>query len=104
MFDKLFQVQQKAEEVKKKLDSITVTGEAEAGKIKVTATGNKVITAVDIEETFLAVADKEELEELLVVAINKAIEQAENIHQSEMQSLSQDMLGGLGGFGDLLKG
>ncbi len=104
MFDKLFQVQQKAEEVKKRLDNVTVTGEAEGGKIKVTATGNKLITAINIDASCLATADKEELEELLVVAANKAIEQAENAHQSEMQAMSQDMLGGLGGLGDLLKG
>ena len=104
MFDKLLQVQQKAEEIKKRLDNVAVTGEAEGGKIKVTANGNKLITAIEIEPSFLSSADKEELEELLAVAINKAIEQAENAHQSEMQAMSQDMLGGLGGLGDLLKG
>lgn len=96
MFDKLFQVQQQAEEIKKRLDAVTVTGEAEGGKIRVTATGNKHISSVSIDEEFLKTADKEELEELMAVAVNKAIEQAENIHQSEMQALSQNMLGGLG--------
>ena len=96
MFDKLLQVQQQAEEIKKRLDNIIVTGEAEGGKIKVTATGNKQITAIDIEEVFFKEADKEELEELLVVALNKAIAQAENVHQSEMQAVSQSMLGNLG--------
>jgi hypothetical protein len=104
MFDKLFQVQQKAEEIKRRLDNVFVTGEAEGGKIRVTATGNKVITSIDIDQTLLSSPDKEELEELLTVAVNKAIEQAENAHQSEMQAMSQDMLGGLGGLGDLLKG
>ncbi len=96
MFDKLLQVQQQAEEIKKRLDNITVTGEAESGKIKVTATGNKQITSINIDETFFKEADKEELEELLVVALNKAIAQAENVHQSEMQAVSQSMLGNLG--------
>jgi len=41
------------------------------------------------------------LEELLVVALNKALTQAENVSQSEMQAASQDMLGGLGGLGNL---
>ena len=104
MFDKLLQVQQKAAEIKTRLDNVFVTGEAEGGKIKVTANGNKLITAIDIDQTFFSDADKEELEELLAVAVNKAIELAENTHQTEMQAMSQDMLGGLGGFGDLLKG
>jgi len=101
MFDKLFEAKQKAEEVKKRLDGITVSGSAEGGKISVTATANKVVQSINIDEDFLKSADKEELEELLIVAINKALEQAENIHQSEMAALSRDMMGGLGGLGNL---
>jgi nucleoid-associated protein EbfC len=101
MFDKLFEAKQKADEVKKRLDAVTVQGSAEGGKITVTATGNKVIQSITIDEEFLKAADKDELEELLVVAVNKAIEQAENINQSEMAALSRDMLGGMGGLGNL---
>jgi hypothetical protein len=101
MFDKLFEAKQKAEEVKKRLDGLTVSGSAEGGKITVTANGNKVIQSININEEFLKDADKEELEELLIVATNKALEQAENLHQSEMAALSRDMLGGMGGLGNL---
>ncbi|GAA4182613.1 MULTISPECIES: YbaB/EbfC family nucleoid-associated protein [Sphingobacterium] len=97
MFDKLFQAQQKAEEIKKRLDTISVSGEAEGGLIRVVATANKEIKEITIDPVFLSNADKEELEELLVVALNKAIAQAENISQAEMQAASKDMLGGLGG-------
>ncbi|WP_223582178.1 YbaB/EbfC family nucleoid-associated protein [Sphingobacterium sp. GVS05A] len=97
MFDKLFQAQQKAEEIKKRLDTISVSGEAEGGLIRVVATANKEIKEITIDPVFLSNADKEELEELLVVALNKAITQAENISQAEMQAASKDMLGGLGG-------
>jgi DNA-binding YbaB/EbfC family protein len=101
MFDKLMEAQQKAGEVKKRLDGITVTGTSEGGKITVTANGNKVVQAVTIDEEFYKGADKEELEELLVVAINKAIEQAENLSQSEMAAMTQAMLGSMGGLGNL---
>jgi nucleoid-associated protein EbfC len=97
MFDKLFQAQQKAEEIKKRLDTISVSGEAEGGLIKVTSTANKEITSISIDPTFHAEAELEELEELLVVAINKALQQAENVSQTEMQAATKDMLGGLGG-------
>jgi DNA-binding YbaB/EbfC family protein len=96
MFDKLMQAQQKAGEVKKRLDGITVTGTAEGGKITVNANGNKVIQSVVIDDDFFKEADKEQLEELLVTAINKAIEQAENLTQSEMAAVTKEMLGGLG--------
>ncbi|HEY1024584.1 MAG TPA: YbaB/EbfC family nucleoid-associated protein [Sphingobacteriaceae bacterium] len=96
MFDKLFEAQQKAEEVKKRLDTISVTGEAEGGSIRVVANGNKVVSEITIDSDFLKTADKEELEELLVVAVNKAIQQAEQVSQTEMQAVTRDMLGGMG--------
>ena len=96
MFDKIMEAQQKAGEVKQRLDNITVSGTAEGGKISVTANGNKVIQSIHIDEEFFRQADKEELEELLIVAINKALEQAENVSQSEMAAITQQMFGGLG--------
>lgn len=96
MFDKIMEAQQKAGEVKKRLDAISVSGIAEGGKITVNANGNKVIQSINIDEDFFKNADREELEELLLVAINKAMEQAENVSQSEMAAMTQQMFGGLG--------
>lgn len=97
MFDKLMQAQQKAGEVKKRLDAITVSGSAEGGKISVTTNGNKVVQSITIDEDFFKDADREQLEELLVIAVNKAMEQADNVSQSEMAAMTKEMLGGLGG-------
>jgi DNA-binding protein YbaB len=97
MFDKLFEVQAKAGEVKQRLGGITVTGTAEGGKISVNASGNKIIQSINIDADFFKDADKEEIEELLVIAINKAMEQADNVSQSEMAAVTKDMFGGLGG-------
>lgn len=97
MFDKLMAAQQMAGEIKKRLDTISVYGEVEGGAIKVTATANKAITAVEINEDFFKQADKEELEELLLTAINKALSQADQVSATEMQAATQGMLGGLGG-------
>jgi DNA-binding protein YbaB len=97
MFDKLMAAQQKAEEIKKRLDTVSVFAEVEGGAIKVTATANKAITAIEINEDFFKDADKEEIEELLLTAINKVLQQAEDVSAHEMQAATQDMLGGLGG-------
>lgn len=96
MFDKLIEAQKKAEEIKKRLDTISVSSEVEGGKIKVTATANKSITSIEINQDLLKIADKEELEELLVTAVNKALNQAEQVSQTEMQAATRDMMGGLG--------
>lgn len=97
MFDKIMEAQQKAGEIKKRLDAITVSGIAEGGKITVTANANKVVQSITIDGVFLKDADREELEELLVVAINKALQQADNVSQSEMAAATKDMFGGLAG-------
>ncbi len=97
MFDKLMQAQQKAGEIKTRLEAITVTGLAEGGKITVIANGNKIIKSITIDNDFLKEADKEQLEELLVIALNKAMEQADNLNQNEMAAMTKEMFGGLGG-------
>ena len=97
MFDKLFEARQKAEEIKKRLDQVTVRGEAEGGLIKVMATANREVTEISIDPVFLANAEREELEELLAVAVNNALKQAEEVNQAEMQGAAKDMLGGFGG-------
>jgi DNA-binding YbaB/EbfC family protein len=101
MFDKILEAQQKAGEVKQRLEAITVTGTAEGGKATVTANGNKQILAINIDDELVKEADKEQLEELLLIAVNKALEQAENVSQSETAAMAQQMFGGLGGLGNL---
>ncbi len=58
MFDKLMAAQGKAEEIKKRLDTISVFGEVEGGAIKVTATANKAITSIAITDEFYEQAAK----------------------------------------------
>lgn len=97
MFDKLLEAQKKAEEIKNRLDTISVSAEVEGGKISVTSTANKTLTSIHIDPEFLKEADAEELEELILTAINKVLQQAESVSQTEMQAATRDMMGGLGG-------
>ncbi len=94
MLDQLMEAQRKAGDIKKRLDAIEVSGSAEGGKITVNANANKVIQSINIDADFFKDADKEELEELLLVAINKAMEQADNVSQSEMAAMTRQMFGG----------
>ncbi len=95
MFDKLLEAQKKAEEIKTRLDTISVSAEVESGRIKVTATANKTLTSVYIDPDFLANTDAEQLEDLLLTAVNKVLQQAEQVSQKEMQAATRDMMGGL---------
>jgi DNA-binding YbaB/EbfC family protein len=91
MMAKLQEMQQKMEESKSRLNSITVTGESADGKIKVMATGNRRISEITIDPSFMQ-GDKEELEDLLIVALNRALENADNAWESEMKGAAGQML------------
>jgi nucleoid-associated protein EbfC len=91
MMGKLQEMKQKMEDTKKRLETITVQGEAGDGAITVTANGNKKIVNISVNEE-LTKADKEELEDLLVVAVNRALEKAESLHEAEMQGAAQGFI------------
>ena len=93
MMKKLQEMQQKVEETKARLDTIIVDGEA-AGKVKVSLTGNRQVKAISIIPS-LNELDKEELEDLLIIAFNQALEKAERVNESEMRAASAGLIPGM---------
>jgi DNA-binding YbaB/EbfC family protein len=96
MFDKLVAAKEMAENVKAKLETITVVGEAGNGKVKVLANGNRKVQSFTISQELLAPENKEELEDLLTVAVNRVLSSAENVSESEMRAMMSTMMPGLG--------
>ncbi|MCE2741317.1 MAG: YbaB/EbfC family nucleoid-associated protein [Sphingobacteriales bacterium] len=96
MFDKLGAAKEMAENVKAKLETITVVGEAGNGKVKVLANGNRKVQSFTISQELLAPENKEELEDLLTVAVNRVLSSAENVSESEMRAMMSTMMPGLG--------
>ncbi len=94
MMQKLQAMQGQMETIKARLETITVQGEAENGKIVVKINGNRKVTDIQIDESLIT-SDKEELQDLLLVAVNRAIEQADNVNASEMQSAAMGMMPGM---------
>ena len=97
MFDKLNQIKQKMDEIKQRLDNITVEGEAEGGSVKVVVTANKKVKEIIFSEEIIKSGDREEIGELTVVAINRAMEKAENVSESEMKAASSGLFPDLSG-------
>lgn len=95
MFDKLNQAKQIATEIKQKLENISVSGEA--GGVKVIANGNRKIIEVLVADHLLSQENKEEMQDLIQVATNRALEAAENVSESEMRAMMGSMMPGLGG-------
>jgi hypothetical protein len=82
MMNKLKEAQQKVEETKTRLNSVLIDETSADKKIKVTLTANRELKAISIDESLLA--DKEELEDYLIITLNKAIAKASQINENEM--------------------
>jgi DNA-binding YbaB/EbfC family protein len=96
MMGKLQDMKQKMDEIKKRLDTITVEGEAGNNAVKVRATGNRQIKSIEVNESLFK-GDKEELEDLLVIAVNRALEKAEKVNEAEMAGAAKGIMPNLPG-------
>jgi len=106
MFDDLMgnmKEQQKAmqEELKAKL----IEGEAGEGAVRVTCNGLREVQNVSLDPDKIDVSDLESIEDLLVVAMNRALSQAAELEQASAQDSLKNMLPpGMGGLGNLFGG
>jgi len=82
MMQKIKDAQKKVEETKVRLNTVLVDETGADGKIKVTLTANREIKSISIDDTLLS--DKEELEDFLIITLNKAIAKASQINEHEM--------------------
>ncbi len=96
LFSKLQEAQQKMQEGKQKLATITIDGEAGDGAVKVSVTGNREVKTISVADSLLSPERKEELEDLLITALNRALQNAEKQYEEEMKGVAGGMLGGLG--------
>ncbi|HLU84359.1 MAG TPA: YbaB/EbfC family nucleoid-associated protein [Vicingaceae bacterium] len=96
LMGKMGEMQKQMEEIKQKLNNISVIGEAEGGKVRVIANGNRMINNILIEEDFKNKVTTSELQEAILVASNRALEQAERVEKSEMSHAAMGILPGLG--------
>lgn len=94
MIGKLQEMKKQAEETKSKLDATILNIDGAGGDIKIAITGNREIKSLTIAPG-LQHAGKEELEEQLLVALNKAISQANALNEEEMKKAASGLLPGL---------
>lgn len=95
IFGKLTQIKEKMKDMKVRLATVTLTGEAGDGAVKVTVDGNRQVKSIDVAAHLLTPENKEEMEDLLVTALNRALKDAENSWEAEIKNATGGMLGGL---------
>ncbi len=88
MMNKLKEAQAKVEETKKRLDTVTMQEKSSDDLLKVTITGNREIKNIEVSEELLE--DKEQLEDYLVLTLNKAIKRASDMNEAELGAAAKD--------------
>ncbi len=88
MVGKIKETQQKIEETKKRLDTVFVDEQSNDGLLKVTLTANRTVKSIEVDDSLLE--DKEQLEDYLVLVMNKAIAKATAVNEAELGAVAKD--------------
>jgi len=100
MMGKLKETQKKVEETKKRLDTVLIDEISSDGKVKITLTANREIKSLEISVELLS--DREQLEDHLIVTLNKAISKATSINETELSAVAKEGMPNIPGL-DLFK-
>lgn len=100
MMGKLKETQKKVEETKKRLDTVLIDEQSSDSKIKITLTANREIKSLEISDELLS--DKDQLEDYLIITLNKAISKATSINEAELAAVAKEGMPNIPGL-DLFK-
>ena len=88
MMNKLKETQEKVEATKERLKTVLIDEESTDGLLKVTITAAREVKNISIADELLE--DKEQLEDYLVLTMNKAISKASDINERELAAVAKD--------------
>lgn len=90
MMNKLKETQNKVEATKIRLNTVLIDESSSDQKLKVTITANRTLKSINIDDELLK--DKEMLEDYLILTLNKAIERATNVNETEIAAVAKEGL------------
>lgn len=88
MMGKLKETQEKIEATKKRLDTVYIDQQSNDGLLKLTVTANREIKSLSIDDSLLD--DKEQLEDYLILTLNKAISRATSVNEAELAAVAKE--------------
>ncbi|GBF39683.1 MULTISPECIES: YbaB/EbfC family nucleoid-associated protein [Leptospira] len=88
IFSKMGEMRGKMEEIKKRISNLRVMGDAGAGMVQVTSTGDGLIVDVKINRALFDSEDNKMLEDLVMAATNDAIQKAKQAAEYELKSIT----------------
>ena len=101
MMGKLKETQQKVEATKKRMDTVTLEEASSEDLLKVTITANREIKMIQIDDSLLE--DKEQLEDFLILTLNKAIAKATQVNETELAAVAKEGMPNIPGMDSLFK-
>ena len=101
MMGKLKETQEKVKQTKERLNTVTLEESDSDKLLTVTITANRELKSIRIDDSLLE--DKEQLEDYLLLTINKAIARASEIHESELAAVAKDGMPNIPGLDGLFK-
>ncbi|SHE41617.1 hypothetical protein SAMN05444278_101575 [Psychroflexus salarius] len=90
MMGKLKETQAKVEETKKRLDSVSISEQSNDSLLKVVVSANREIKTIEIDDELLK--DKDQLEDYLIVTLNRAIKKATEVNEAEISAVAKNGL------------
>lgn len=82
------QFQKQMEKVQDELKQMTVEATAGGGAVRVVATGDQRVVSIDIDPAVIDPEDAEFLSEMILVAVNDAMEQSQELAKSKLGGLT----------------
>lgn len=98
MLGKVKEMQAKLQEAQEGLANITAEGEAGGGMVKAVVNGKRQVVKIDVDDELIVPADKEMMQDLIVAAINKAMNDVEERAQAHLQSSTEGFMPNIPGF------
>jgi hypothetical protein len=100
MMGKLKETQQKVEATKKRLDTVIIEETSSDNLLSVSITANRELRSVTISDELMK--DKEQLEDYLLLTLNKAITRATEVNDTELAAVAKEGMPSIPGM-DLFK-
>lgn len=101
MMGKLKETQEKVKATKERLNSVILEEKSSDNLLSVTLTANRTLKAINIDDELLK--DKEQLEDYLVLTLNKAIEKATQVNEAELAAVAKDGMPNIPGMDSFFK-
>ncbi|MDL1891647.1 YbaB/EbfC family nucleoid-associated protein [Sphingobacteriales bacterium CHB3] len=92
MMKQVQKMQEKMAQVQQELEQKTIMADSGGGMVKVTANGRQQVVKIQIDKEVVNPDDVEMLEDLVLAAINKALEDSSRMAQEEMAKVTSGMI------------